>query len=100
MIIRLQNLDDRTSALSRHLLYIQRSPADQWSCASIRGWSLCSRLERAGLEDIRDWAMLQQRARAARRHLKWTGTPAYAEYDSEGGINWCSGSICPSAVDP
>ena len=82
--LRLHPLESRIGQFSRIRLCIRLSSDDQWSCETIRNWSLASRLDRLGVRDPRDMAEISQQLEAAAR--EW-GINACVEFSDKSGVS-------------
>jgi len=91
MRLRVQKRADSDWGWARLRVAIQRSPNEAWVCDDIRQSKLSKYELRAGIEDIKDWALLSQQARAARR--EWGHEAGFAEWTAHLGVQRFEGEL-------
>lgn len=86
--LRLQWLTDDGA---RVRVALQSAPDGAWGQEEVSGRAVIRYMDRAGIEDIRDWSELQQQARAARR--EWGHEGGFAEWTPIQGARRLSGDL-------
>lgn len=97
MRLRLQKLDDSDWGWGRVRVATQVAPDAPWSVAVIRQHKLGTYLQRAGIEDVRDRALLGQQASAARR--EWGHEGGFAEWTRERSERRFAGDLLREVSD-
>lgn len=95
--LRLQKLDSSGWGWSRVRVAIQVAPDVPWSVAVVRQHKLGKCLQRAGIEDVRERALLGRQASAARR--EWGHEGGFAEWTPERSERRFAGDLLREVPD-
>lgn len=77
---------------------LKPTPDSAWTLEEISGSAVAGRyMQRAGIEDVRDWAELEQQARAA--HREWGPEGGFEEWTPQRGTRRFSGDLLQVVSD-